>query len=104
MTAETVQQSAQIEMFTGELVDTRTGRQKQADLERGQASQAEMFAQHDLAQFGVTAKPRIPITPLTRLELASQDPRTEDEKAAESQGAIEDQTYQLFAGPTDEPQ
>jgi hypothetical protein len=102
MTAETAQESAQIEMFTGELVDTRTGRQKQAALEHGQPQQAEMFAQHDLAQFGVSAKPRIPIAPLTRLELASQDPQTEDEKAAESQGAIEDMTYQLFDGPTNE--
>jgi hypothetical protein len=103
MTAETVQESVQIEMFTGELVDTRTGRQKQAALERGHASQTEMFAQHDLAQFGVKAKPRISITPFTRLELASQDPRTEDEKATESQGVIEDRTYQLFDEPANEP-
>ncbi len=103
MTVEIAPESAQIEMFTGELIDNRTGRQRQAALERGQPHQAEMFAQRDLAQFGVSAKPRIPITPLTRLELTSQDSRTEDEKAAESQGAIEDQTYQLFAGPADEP-
>jgi hypothetical protein len=103
MTAETVGESAQIEMFTGELVDTRTGRQKQATLERGQPSQAEMFAQHDLAQFGVKAKPRIPITPFTRLELASQDSRTEDEKATELQGVIENRTYHLFDGSTHEP-
>lgn len=40
----------------------------------------ELFSQRDLAQFGVTARPRMPISPNTRLELQAQDPRSSEQK------------------------
>jgi hypothetical protein len=44
----------QAEMFSGDLVDSRTETQKKRARELGQPRQAEMFSQRELAQFGVT--------------------------------------------------
>jgi hypothetical protein len=66
----------QAELFTGDLVDTRTRRQKQRARDQQQPRQIEMFSQRELAQFGVRAHPKLPISPKTRIELAIEDRRT----------------------------
>lgn len=86
----------QRDMFTGELVDRRNRKQKKRDSERTQPRQAEMFSQREVAQFGVTARPKIPLSPKTRIELALEDRRTEEEKEAAEKRFIEEKTYQLF--------
>lgn len=86
----------QIDMFTGELVDTRTPRQKQLDKEREQPRQTEMFSQREIAQFGVNPRPLLPISPTTKLGLIFEDHRTEEEKEQDRQRAAEERTYSLF--------
>lgn len=85
----------QIDMFKGDLVDTRTPRQKRLDAQREGPQQTEMFSQRELAQFGVRANPKFPITPFTRMELWTQDPRTEEERVQDLQRQAEEQTYPL---------
>lgn len=85
----------QADMFTGELIDTRSKRQKQKDKEREQFVQAEMFSQREIAQFGVKANPKLPLSPKTRIELAIQDPRTEAEKEQDMLREIEKHTYPM---------
>ncbi len=70
----------QQDMFTGEFVDTRTRRQKEQDRARELPLQNEMFSQRDIAQFGVTATPLLPLSPHTRLMLIQEDPRTPEEQ------------------------
>jgi hypothetical protein len=43
----------QADMFTGELVDTRTRKQKKKAAEEKKPRQIEMFSQRELAQFWV---------------------------------------------------
>jgi len=86
----------QIEMFTGELVDNRTGRQKQSDKEREQPQQAALFSSREIAQFGVKAKPLISISPWTRVALTGEDPRTDEERERELQRTAEGRTDQMF--------
>lgn len=93
----------QYNMFTGELDDTRTRRQKQLDRERQQPQQQPLFSQREIAQFGVR-KTQIPLSPYTRLVLVSEDPRTPEEKERDLQHAAEEQTYRMFdpgAAPDD---
>ena len=92
----------QADMFTGELVDTRTRQQKKKDEKLGQFVQAEMFSQREMAQFGVKANPKIPLSPKTRIEMAIQDPRTEEEKELALRREIEEHTYPM-PGIRDEP-
>jgi len=94
----------QIDMFTGELVDTRTRRQKEQDKEREQPKQAEMFSQKEIAQFGVNPRPLLPISPTTKLGLIFEDPRTEEEKEQDRQREAEARTYQLFSEPLEDKQ
>ena len=91
----------QIDMFTGELVDTRTPRQKQLDKEREQPKQTEMFSQREIAQFGVNPRPLLPISPTTKLGLIFEDHRTEEEKEQDRQREAESRTYQLFEQPAE---
>jgi hypothetical protein len=86
-------------MFSGELVDTRTRRQKKLDREREQPKQMEMFSQRDVAQFGVNAHPLLPLSPNTKLLLIPEDPRTEEEMERDLQRAAEQQTYRMFETP-----
>ena len=83
-------------MFSGEWVDTRTPRQRRLDARREAPQQAEMFSQRELAQFGVRANPKFPVTPFTEMALWVQDPRTEEEKARDLQRRIAAQTHPLF--------
>jgi hypothetical protein len=85
----------QVDMFSGELIDTRTRKQKKREAEREKPVQTEMFSQRELAQFGVRANPQIPISPKTRIELALQDLRSEEEKEAAKQREIENRSYRL---------
>jgi hypothetical protein len=85
----------QYDMFSGELVDTRSRRQKRRDRKRELPRQAEMFSQRELAQFGVEANPKLPLAPKTRLELAIEDHRNEEERLADSQREAEKRTYPL---------
>ncbi|MEW6578916.1 MAG: hypothetical protein AB1435_06940, partial [Chloroflexota bacterium] len=88
-------QPLQHDMFSGELVDTRTRRQKKLDREREQPKQMEMFSQRDVAQFGVNAHPLLPLSPNTKLLLIPEDPRTEEEMERDLQRAAEQQTYRM---------
>lgn len=90
----------QTDMFSGDLVDTRTARQKQLERERERPHQVEMFSQRDLAQFGVTAHPVMDVSP-GRLQLISEDPRTEEEKERDRQREAEKLTYPLFPSPVE---
>ena len=85
----------QADMFSGELVDTRTRKQKKREKESKKPVQTEMFSQRELAQFGVRARPQIPLSPKTRIELALQDLRSEEEKEAARQREIENRSYRL---------
>ncbi|GAB4574717.1 MAG: hypothetical protein Kow0077_22680 [Anaerolineae bacterium] len=89
----------QFDMFSGELVDNRTRRQKKQDKERTQPQQMEMFSSREVAQFGVNPRPLIPLSPNTRLLLIPEDPRTEEEIEQDRQRAAQEQTYQMFDEP-----
>jgi hypothetical protein len=86
-------------MFTGELVDNRTRKQKRAAQEAEGYQQAEMFSQRELAQFGVRARPQMPAIarngkPLGMI-LEMEDPRTEEEKELDRQRTAEALTIPL---------
>lgn len=85
----------QADLFTGELLDTRSAKQKKEAAQAAGPRQAEMFSQRDLAQFGVQAHPQIPLSPKTRLELAMQDMRTPEEKEQDVQREIQEHSYRL---------
>jgi hypothetical protein len=91
----------QIEMFTDELVDTRTRKQKQAARRASAPQQTAMFSQREVAQFGVQARPRMPAIgrngkPI-KMVLQMEDLRTEEEIAAAVQKAAEEMTQPMFA-------
>ena len=90
--------SRQFNMFTGEWDDNRTPRQKRLDEERGKLKQIEMFPQREVAQFGVTAHPLMPLSPHTKLILISEDPRTDEEIERDIQRAAEERTATMFGG------
>ena len=85
----------QRDMFSGKLVDTRNRRQKKKAKEAQQPRQAEMFSQREMAQFGVQAHPKLPLSPKTRLELLVQDLRSEEEKERDFQREVEERSYRL---------
>ena len=88
-------------MFTGETVDTRSSRQRQLDARRAQVQQAELFSQRDLAQFGVSPRPLIPLSPSTKLALVSEDVRTSEERERDLQQEAAKKTTPLFQAPYD---
>lgn len=89
----------QFDMFSGELVDNRTRKQKKADKQRQQPTQTEMFSQREIAQFGVNPRPLMPLSPNTKLLLIPEDPRSDEEIEADRHRAAEEQTFQLFPEP-----
>jgi hypothetical protein len=93
----------QIDMFTGQGVDTRTRGQKQRDQQQMRPQQTELFSQRDIAQFGVNPHPLLPLSPHTKLVLISEDPRTPEEIERDRQRAAEALTYQLFPNGEGEP-
>lgn len=90
----------QFEMFSGDLVDNRTSQQKKQDKARAQPRQIEMFAQRELAQFGVNPRPLMPLSPHTRLLLFAHDPRTAEQIEQDTQQEAEKRTFQLFPEPS----
>ena len=86
----------QASLFADEMVDTRTRKQKKQAAEQEKPKQAEMFSQREMAQFGVNPHPQIPLSPKTRIELALQDMRTEEEKAAAIRREAEKWNHRLF--------
>jgi hypothetical protein len=55
-----------------------------------------MFPQRDIAQFGVKARPLLPLSPNTRLLLMPEDPRTEEKIERDIQRQAEQRTRQMF--------
>lgn len=90
------ERALQYDLFTGELVDNRSAKQRRSDREKEGPQQGMMFSQRDMAQFGVDARPKLPISPKTRLELMIEDNRTEEEKAAEIQRQALEHNFRLF--------
>lgn len=90
----------QIDMFSGEMVDTRSRKQKRIAKRRHEPTQGEMFSQRELAQFGVNPRPKLPLSPKTRIELMIEDRRTDEEKAEAIQQEALKRNYQLF--PSDD--
>lgn len=86
----------QYDLFTGELVDNRSAKQRRSDKEAEKPQQGMMFSQRDMAQFGVEAHPKLPISPKTRLELMIEDHRTEEERAADIQRQALEHNFRLF--------
>ncbi len=87
----------QRDLFSGELVDTRTPTQKKAERERQQPQQIEMFSQHEVAQFGVSARPVMPFSP-GKLVLIQEDLRTDEEIERDLMRQAQAMTPNLFAG------
>jgi len=87
----------QIDLFTGQAVDARTRTQKQVDKEQDKPQQIEMFAQREVAQFGVRANPHLPLSEHTRLVLIREDPRTEEEKERDRLREAERLTDKMFS-------
>lgn len=85
----------QVGLFNQELVDTRTKTQKKKAKTREAPRQVEMFSQRELAVFGANGRPRLAISPKTRIELAIQDARNEEEIARQLQRDIEENTYPM---------
>jgi hypothetical protein len=94
----------QQDMFTDDLVDNRSAKQKAQARVRSQPKQIEMFSQREMAQFGVDAHPKLPLSPKTRLELVIEDPRTDEEKERDLRQQIEQQTYPLPIWEGETPQ
>ena len=88
--------SLQFDLFTGELIDNRTATQKKRAREAEKPQQGMMFSQREMAQFGVDAHPKLPISPKTRLELMAEDYRTDAEKAEAIQREALEHNFRLF--------
>lgn len=86
----------QYDMFSGELVDTRSSSQRKRDNEQQTPHQLEMFATREVAQFGVDPRPLIDLSPTTKLTLWSEDPRSEEEIERDRQRAAEAATYKML--------
>jgi hypothetical protein len=82
-------------LFSSELVDTRTSKQKKKAKAAEAPRQVEMFSQRQLAVFGANGRPRLPISPKTRIELAIQDARSQEEIERQLQREIEENTYPM---------
>jgi hypothetical protein len=93
-------------MFDDGLTDTRSRKQRKVARESEGYQQKEMFAQREIAQFSVQARPRMPAVARNgkslEMVLEMEDPRTEEEKMLAQQRAAEERTKPLF--PQHEPQ
>lgn len=90
------ERALQYDLFTGELVDNRSAKQKRLAREQEKPEQAMMFSQRDMAQFGVDAHPKIPLSDHTTLGLLFEDHRTEEEKAADIQRQALENNLKMF--------
>lgn len=69
----------QMDMFSGDLVDNRTRRQKKQDKENEKPQQSLMFSQRDMAQFGVNSRPQFELPPAAVLRFLDPNLRTPKE-------------------------
>ncbi len=86
----------QFDLFTGQAVDARTRVQKQLDRDQAKPRQTELFAQREIAQFGVRANPHFPLSEHTKLVLIREDPRTDEEVECDRLREAERLMVQLF--------
>jgi hypothetical protein len=86
----------QTDMFSGALVDNRTAAQKRLDREHQQPTQTEMFRQREIAQFGVRSRPQMSLSPMTKLVLVKEDPRTPEQVEHDLMKEAEANTLKLF--------
>jgi hypothetical protein len=94
----------QYDMFTGERIDTRTAKQKKADVERNDWKQIGMFKEREVIQFGASTntitdknlKQWLKEAPRPPLALISEDPRTDEEKEIALRRAAEARTKKMF--------
>jgi hypothetical protein len=87
----------QYDLFTHELVDTRSDHQRRLDREREQPRQQELFPLTEVVQFGQRARPWLANVPIAPLTLEIQDLRTEEERDRDEMRAAEQLTQPLFA-------
>lgn len=87
----------QKDMFTDDLLDTRSRAQKSRDHESKQFRQISMFSARDTVQFGVGLRPWLKNVGQSTLELELQDERTEEQKEQERRRISEALTVPLFA-------
>ena len=71
----------QQDMFSGEMVDTRSSYRKRQDKQRQQPRQAAMFSAQETVQIGANPRPWLKALPAPTLTLEVQDVRTDEEKA-----------------------
>lgn len=92
----------QYDLFTGELVDNRSAKQRRSDKEKEMPQQGMMFSQREMAQFGVDAHPKIPLSDHTALGILFEDHRTEEERAADIQRLALENNFKLFEEEPDD--
>ena len=88
----------QHDMFSRELVDTRSRVQKSRDRQSEQFQQMSMFSVRETVQYGVSAHPWLKDLPAPTLTLEIQDVRMEEEKEQERRRLAESLTAPMFAG------
>jgi hypothetical protein len=86
----------QSDMFSGAIVDNRTAAQKKFDRDYQQPVQTEMFRQREIAQFGVRSRPQMSLSPMTKLVLVREDPRTAEQVEYDLLKEAEANTLKLF--------
>lgn len=87
----------QYDLFSGDLVDNRSGYQKRRDKDRQAPQQLLMFATREVVQLGENVRPWLAQMDRPELILAQEDPRTTEEIEHDLQQQAEDLTYSLFA-------
>jgi hypothetical protein len=87
----------QIDLFTGELVDTRTAAQRHMDAERQRPAQMSLFSAAEHVELSLPARPWLDELPAPLLELIILDTRTEEEKERDQLRAAQKLTVPLFS-------
>ncbi len=72
-------QPLQFDLFSGELVDSRSAYQKRKDKNRDAPQQLLMFKTPEIVQYGVSARPWLNDAPRPQLVLEIQETRTPEE-------------------------
>ncbi|MCA9905586.1 MAG: hypothetical protein KC547_17145 [Anaerolineae bacterium] len=84
----------QRDIFSGELVDTRSASQRRRDKQADQPQQIEMFSQRELAQY--VPRTMMPLSADMHLVLVQEDPRTEEEKERDREVAARELMTPMF--------
>ena len=72
-------QPLQFDLFSGELVDSRSAYQKRKDKNRDAPQQLLMFKTSEIVQYGISARPWLNDAPRPQLVLEIQETRTPEE-------------------------